>query len=173
MNKIAVAAAALLLSLPCALPISFYPSVTDKEVKDISDLTARDNRDGRVYWFSNGTAVVNTTTVAIAAGFATIIGLGVASVFHEAATGDFPTAPGNATTDDGAAGGQPGGKRRKGPGTEAEAEAEKAADLDRYFREMEDYEVKYQQYLRDYAAWAEVFGQDPTPPEKRVERRRR
>ena len=38
----------------------------------------------RVFYHANGTAHLNTTTVAITAAFAGIVGLGVWSVFHEA-----------------------------------------------------------------------------------------
>ena len=162
-----VALALLLLLLVCADALTFYPSATDQEIRDVSDMTERDNqREGRVYWFSNGTAIVNTTTVAVAAGFAAIIGLGVASVFHEAVLNAFPTAPGNAEEEEG-----PGGSAAKVDLELHHQHLLTEEQFERYHREMAKYEVEYQQYLRDYKAWAEVFGQDPTPPEQRGETR--
>ena len=51
--------------------------------------------------------------------------------------------------------------------------ASSKADLVRFNREMAEYNAKYQQYLRDYAAWAEVFGQSPVPPPEKKRRKRR
>ena len=146
----------LLLPLSSSYAMAFYyPKATDSsEIRDVSDLTST-TRDGRVYWYSNGTAVVNSTTVLLATGFATIIGLGVASVLHEAATGDFPTAPPNRTRED---------DNNNNKRLAVVLSSSGREEVERYHREMVEYEARYEQYLRDYAAWAEVFGQDPRPP---------
>ncbi len=151
------------LAAAAALAITFQPP---PDAADESTVTMRDDhgrREGRIYFISNGTAVVNKTSVSLALGFATIVGLGVASVFHEAATRNFPTAPGGAADDNDVSAKVDKEVRRR----------QQQHELNKYHREMEQYEVEYRQYLRDYAAWAEVFGQDPTPPEGRKKRYKR
>ena len=61
----------------------FYSSITDQDrgVKDISS-TSRQPRFN--FYFGNGTAMVNTTTVAISTSFAVIVGLGLASLYSQA-----------------------------------------------------------------------------------------
>ena len=108
-----------------------------------------DREQGRTFWYGNGTAMVNTTTVAVTTSFFTIVALGFMSILHEAnlkaekaardATSTTTTtttpAPGNSRVD----------------------------EQEQYRLDMERYEQEYEQYLKDYAAWARQNGQDPNP----------
>lgn len=40
-------------------------------------------------------------------------------------------------------------------------------DYEKYESELREYQKQYQKYLDEYAEWAEMYGQDPTPPNKR------
>ena len=105
-----------------------------------SDFNAR--RQGRYFYFGNGTAMINTTTVAIGATFASFIGLGLLSVYGQAvgeANARLAASAANAT---------------------ASKVGEQLDDLD-YDAE---YERQYAEYLRQYQVWAETYGQDPVPP---------
>ena len=61
---------------------NFYSPVTSDDIssRDISQ-SSREPRFN--FYFGNGTAMVNTTTVAISTSFAVIVGLGLMSVFHQ------------------------------------------------------------------------------------------
>ncbi len=87
--------------------------------------------------------MVNTTTVAITTSFLTIVSLGLASVFHDAALKVQASATEAAK--------KPDGEFNEGIISEYGAE----------------YQEQYQKYLRDYAAWAELHGQDPVPPQEK------
>lgn len=158
MSQLSVVMSSLLLGAARASP-SHYPSETD-----VGDVNAR---QGRVFYYGNGTAQVNSTTVLITTSFATIVGLGVLSVFHDAAlkaqaarnansdamattTTTTTTAP--VTSED-----QDSGSSRISSRLHA---------LALYRKEMAEYEKQYAEYRREYAAWAEAHGLDPTPPEE-------
>ena len=114
-----------------------------------------DGRRGRAFWFGNGMAMVNTTTVAVTTSFFTVVALGVMSVLHDAQLKAEKAA-------------------RDATSTTTAVPLVLTDKVDRelaqYRREMEEYEIEYQRYLEDYARWARLHGQDPSPPGSRQRR---
>lgn len=132
----------LLLVLLCLVHVTFGLRHVYSKVKDISDVSS--NRNGRFFYFGNGTAMVNTTTVAIGTTFVTVVGLGLWSVFHDAVTKINPSPDSSNSSD--------------------------SSDSRKDIEDFEEYKRQYDEYLRQYAIWAEENGQAPTPPDARKKR---
>jgi len=160
---------------PSLLPAILVNVAFARHFSPVSDISSQSaDRSGRYLFFGNGTAIVNSTTVAVSAGFASLIGLGLMSVFHDAA---LKRGASSTTTATATATAAPEEEEEESGGTaKSDLTPLEIAAFAAYQQEVEEYERQYDQYLQEYAAWAEVFGQDPTPPVERghsVKRRTR
>ena len=106
-------------------------------------------RQGRYFYFGNGTAMVNATTVGIGATFASFIGLGFLSIYSQAVE--------EANNNKAAAA--------------AAAAANKQGDEDAFAAAEAEYERQYAKYLREYAIWAHTYGQSSIPPPEPLKKR--
>ena len=132
----------LLLVLLCHFDMTFGLRHLYPKVKDISSMSS--DRNGRFFYFGNGTAMVNTTTVAIGTTFVTVVGLGLWSVFFDAVN--------------------------KVNAAQTSSDSSDSSDSRKDIEDFEEYKRQYDEYLRQYAIWAQENGQAPTPPDARKKR---
>ena len=165
----------LLLGAASSLARYNYPSVTDRD-SGVRDVSASAHRQGRLFHFysGNGTAIVNTTTVAVSASFAAVVALGLWSIYSgaladadaKAAAAVAASRPPTRSEDDEVL--RKVDLHAMPPRSQSDEEEEEMNELARYERE-------YAECLRLHAAWAAsaANGQETTAEEERRRRRKR
>jgi hypothetical protein len=140
-----------------------YPSISSHGRPDPEDLTGLDRNGHGRYLFVNSEPVINATTIAITALYVGSLGLGVLSVFNEAAN---TVAKHRAKKVAKAK-----AKKDHRPPPTQHYHNDNDDDLDpellQYEQQVREYEKAYADYAKSYQEWADKYGQPPGPERNR------
>jgi len=172
MKRLLLAALAGLVGAATAF---LYPPITSDHEDMSKDSIDKDTERYPRYLRVDNATVVNATTIAIASFYVGTVALGVMSILNDAANsvGAYKrrrkrvrakVASADSSFDD--SNFEKPVNFENYPRNEPVSQPAAADDeYAKYEQELKDYKTAYAEYLANYKAWAEQYGQDATPPE--------